>query len=172
MSSSDQVDQLNAENCRLRAKLDELSSILLEREEEIRVIRRGNDRRAELQSRIEMQLLEFHSMQNHIGELEQRVEGAVEREEGVKGELQSALEIRKEYEELLQFHILLQARYEDIRKESSEWQVSARGWEEKAAKRGELESELALVILERDRLSARLADLEKINFKPNLTDEI
>ena len=166
MITPDQIDLLISENVRLKASLDEISAILYEREEEIGLLREANARTCELQSRFDMQLEGLYSMQNIIGGLEQRAEGAVGREGELEEELHSAIGIRKEYEELLQLHIHLQTQYEGIINESMEWQQKTFFLEKKAAKMGELESELAELNLERDLLLTRIAILEKIYSKP------
>ena len=172
MITPDQIDLLISENVRLKASLDEMNAILYEREEVIGLLREANARTCELQSRFDMQLEGLYSMQNIIGGLEQKAEGAAGREGELEEELYSAMGIRKEYDELLHLHIHLQTKYEDILNESAEWQKKALNLEKKAAKLGELESELAELNLERDLLTARIADLEKTKSKHGFIDEL
>ena len=80
MLSQDQLKEIIAENDSLQVQLEEVNTILSIREEELFILKEKASMAVELQSRLDIQLEELHSMQNQIGQKEQQAEGAEERD--------------------------------------------------------------------------------------------
>ena len=157
MLSSEQIDRLIQENEHLQAQLKELTMILAEREEELELLKANTGDSAELRSRLDLQLDEFQSMQNVIGEKQQQVEGAAEREAELERELLEAMQMQQLYDDLLQEYAHSQAQLQDIQEQMLELHHKNRLLQESASRVGELESDLANTTEERDLLKYRLS---------------
>ncbi len=160
MMSQDQVFQMIKENENLQAQVKELNEILFEREEELEWLKKNAGDVALLRSTIEGQLDEFHSMQNEIGERQQQVEGAAEREMEMEQELSGAAKLQRLYNELLQEYAYSQAQLNDVQLQLLELNRRNRILQHVASKAGETESELEIMQIERDELRSRILLLE------------
>ena len=98
--------------------------------------------------------------QRSIGERQQQVEGAAERELELEQELTEAAKLQQSYNDLLQEYAYSQAQLNDIQLQLLELNKKNRTLLEIAAKVGEVESELANMLEERDELKARINLLE------------
>ena len=160
MLTEDQLYRIITENDSLQAQVKELNEILAEREEELELLKKNVGDIASLRSMLDMQLDEFHSMQNQIGEKQQQVEGAAERELEMEQELTEAAQLQQLYNEVLQEYAHAQAQLNDCQEQLLELNKRNRQLQEIAGKIGEIESELANAISERDELKARITLLE------------
>jgi len=152
MLSEDHIKQLISENEFLQVQLEEVNGILAEREKELEELRAAQSEAARLRSLLDTRLDELHSMQNFIGEQEQQVMGAEEREIQLQKELTEAVRLQHQYNELVGHYAYIQAQLEDL--QSRLTQMNSRNLElqRTAARIGELESQLANSIMERDAL--------------------
>jgi len=160
MLSKEQLNQLITENESLQVQVKELTEILSIREEELELLKKSAEEAASLRSMLDMQLDEFHSMQNAIGERQQQVEGAAERELELEQELTEAARLQQSYNDLLQEYAYSQAQLNDTQLQLLELNKKNRLLLEIAAKVGEVESELANTLEERDELRSRINLLE------------
>jgi len=160
MLSQEQLDQLITENESLQVQVKELTEILSIREEELELLKKSAEEAATLRSMLDMQLDEFHTMQNAIGQSQQQVEGAAERELELEQELTEAAKLQQSYNDLLQEYAYSQAQLNDTQLQLLELNKKNRLLLEIAAKVGEVESELANTLEERDDLKARINLLE------------
>ena len=160
MLTEDQLSQLITENESLQAQVKELDEVLSVREEELELLKKSADEVASLRSMLDMQLDEFHSMQNEIGEKQQQVEGAAERELELEQELTEAAKLQQLYNELQQNYAYSQAQLNDAQEQLHELNRSNRLLLKIAAKIGEMESELENTLIEREELKGRIALLE------------
>ena len=172
MLSPDQLKQLIEENDSLQVQLEEVNNVLFEREQELALLKENAARAVELQSRLDTQLDELHSMQDHIGKKEQQAEGAEERELELQQELTGALRLRHSYNELLQQHTYLHTQLSDILEELSVLKGRNSQLQQIARKIGELESHLANTVMERDELKVRMAVLENTGLKQDIQAEL
>ena len=171
MITQDQLNRLISENSGLQAQVDELNLILSQREEAISSLRENEAMVSELQSRVDMQLEEFYSMQNQLGVKEFQAEGALERELELHQELTEAAGLQQEYNNLVQQHTYLQTQYMDIQEQFLALQKKMRLLEQIAGKTGELESHLANTIMERDELASRLEGFDDKRISQDITDK-
>ncbi len=167
MLSQDQLYRLITENESLQAQVKELNEILSEREEELELLKKNEGEVASLRSMLDVQLDEFYTMQNEIGQKQQQVEGAAEREIELEQELTEAAKLQQLYNELLQEYTYAQAQLNDIQEQYLELNKRNRQLQEIAGKVGEVESELANTLMERNELKARIALMEN---KPNINE--
>jgi hypothetical protein len=160
MLSEDQLYRLITENESLQLQVKELTEILSEREEELELLKKNADDVASLRSMLDGQLDELHSMQNEIGQKQQQVEGAAERELELEQELTEAAKLQQLFNDLLQEYAYSQAQLNDIQEQLLELNKRNRILQQIAGKVGEVESQLANTLLEKDELRARVALLE------------
>ena len=160
MLTEDQLYRIITENESLQAQVKELNEILAEREDELELLKKNAGDIASLRSMLDMQLDEFHSMQNQIGDKQQQAEGAAERELELEQELTEAAQLQQLYNEVLQEYSYAQAQLNDSLEKLLELSKRNRHLQEIAGKIGEVESELANALSERDQLKARITLLE------------
>lgn len=160
MLTPEQLAHLITENENLQTQIKELTMILSVREEELELLKKEAEDSAELRSRLDLQLDEFQSMQNVIGEKQQQMEGAAEREAELESELLEAVRIQQLYSDLLQEYAHSQAQLNDIQEQMLELYRKNRVLQETASRIGELESDLANIAEERDLLKYRISLLK------------
>ena len=160
MLSQQQLDQLITENDSLKAQVDELNDILLLREEELELLRSEAAVAVELRSKLDQQLNELQSMQNHIGEKQQQAEGATERELEMEQELTEAARLYQRYNGLIEQYNHTEAQLFDIQEQLANLDKKNQLLQQIADRIGEIESHLANTVMERDELKARIAVLE------------
>ena len=168
MLSQDQLKEIIAENDSLQVQLEEVNTILSIREEELFILKEKASMAVELQSRLDIQLEELHSMQNQIGQKEQQAEGAEERELELQQELTEAARLQQQYNDLTQQYTYQQAQFIDIQEQLSALKQRNLLLQQIAGKMGEVESHLANTVMERDGLLARIAVLEEIALKQDV----
>lgn len=152
MLSEDHIKQLISENEFLQVQLEEVNGVLAEREKELDELRSAQSEANRLRSLLDTRLDELHSMQNFIGEQEQQVMGAEEREIQLQKELTEAVRLQQQYNEMVGHYAYIQAQLEDVQARLTELNSRNLELQKIAAKIGDLESQLANSILERDEL--------------------
>ena len=160
MISEDQLYRLIAENESLQVQIKELNEILAQREEELELLKENASRAAELRSMLDVQLDELQAMQNHLGQKQQQVEGAAERELELELELTEAAKSQQMYNDLVQQYAYTESQLVDIQVQLSELDSRNRQLLKIAGRIGELESNLANTLIERDVLKTRISMLE------------
>jgi chromosome segregation ATPase len=156
MLSGEHVKQLVQENEYLQAQLEDINMVLTEREEELQLLKQNAIETAELRSRLDLQLEELHSMQNHLGEKEQQAEGAEEREFELQQELTEAAKLQQQYNEQVMHYTYIQTQLNDLLLRVEELNSRNLELQNIANKLGEVESELANTVIERDELKKQL----------------
>ena len=166
MLSSEQIRQLIAENTSLQVQVEELNSILLEREQELILLRNAAAAAAELQSRFEVQLDELQSMQDHIGKKQQEMEGAIEREVELEHELTAAARMQQQFNDLARQYGTVQSQLAHVQALLQDEMDKNLELRKMADRMGEQESQLANTVMERDELRARMAVLKNTPVAP------
>ena len=156
MLTTEQVKQLILENELLQVQLQEVNEVLFEREQELLLWKENNAETSNLQSRLDMQLDELQSMQNLIGLKQQQAEGAKERELQMYEELTELAELLRQYNELLQEHIYLQTQLAGLKLQVEDLKAGNLRLQKIADKIGELESQLANTVIEKNELKNAL----------------
>ena len=157
MLSGEHVKQLVQENEYLQAQLEDINMVLAEREEELQLLKQNAAEATELRSRLDLQLEELHSMQNHLGKKEQQAEGAEEREFELQQELTAAAKLQQQYNELVTHYTYIQTQLIDLLLRVEELNGRNLELQNIANKLGEVESQLANTVIERDELKQQLA---------------
>lgn len=160
MISQEQLNQLISENESLRVQLQDLDTIILQREEELVILREDSATATEMRSMMDQQLEQIQSMQNHIGKKQQQLEGGEERELELEQELTEAAKLQQKYNDLVQQYNYSEAQLSDIKEQYAELKKRNQLLQQIADKIGEVESHLANTVMERDGLMARIATLE------------
>ncbi len=159
LSSEQVIRQLIAENTSLQLQVQELNSILSEREQELVLLRNEAAAAAELQSRFEVQQDELQSMQDHIGKKQQEMEGAIEREVELENELTAAARMQQQFNDLARQYGTVQSQQAHVQALLQEEMDKNLELRKTANRMGELESQLANTVMERDELRARMTVL-------------
>src|SRR5437868_12402424 len=97
MLSANEIQLLKSENELLQLQLQDVNYMIRVREEELEILRQKAQQTIELKSRLDTNLYELEQMQNHIGELQQKTEGAKKREAGLEEEMMQSISIEKEF---------------------------------------------------------------------------
>ena len=172
MTAPEELRKIITANHSLQIQLEELNAVLFEREQEIALLAEAKGLHAELQSRVDSQLEAFHSMQNSIGEKEKQVEGAVERELELQQELTGAALLQQNYQDLLQQYNYLVAQYTDIEDRYNALKLQQENLEQLNGRIGELKSQLANTVMEREEWKSRAEVREKPGPAGKLEPEI
>ena len=160
MLSDQQIKQLLNENETLLAELKEANEILGIKEEELALLKEESASVAELQSLYQNRLNDLGIMQNYIGIKQQQAEGAAEREKELQAELTDAYGLKGEYDALLQEYAALRSELNDTKMQLSRLKERNNILEQTAKKAAELQSDVDVMIIEKETLQLRIAQLE------------
>lgn len=160
MLTQEHVKQLMQENELLQVQLEDLNMILSEREEELQLLKQNAADATELRSQLDIRLDELHSMQNHLGQKEQQAQGAEEREFELQQELTQAARLQQQYNELVTHYSYIQAQLNDLQLRLEELNTRNLQLQKIAGTIGEVESQLANTVMERDELKKQLGSYE------------
>ena len=120
MLTEKQIQQLKGENELLILQLEDVNETIRRREQELDELRQAAANTRQMQSRLDMNLLEFEQMQNSIGEKQQEVKDTSFRLEELENELYNSIKIENNYNKILDEHISLQADLLDTNNELQE----------------------------------------------------
>jgi chromosome segregation ATPase len=160
MLSEEQIKKLISANDSLRVQLDDANAMLAAREQEIGYLHTELADATALRSQLDGQLDEIESIQNKLGEKQQAVKGAEERELEMYQELTEMAILNKQYNELIQDYAYLQSRYNDVQSQLTALNERNAQLQQITGRIGELESTLENTKLERDDLKNRVTTLE------------
>jgi prefoldin subunit 5 len=160
MLSEEQVKRLVSANESLQVQLDDVNTVLAEREKEIEMLKKEIADATELRSKMEAKLAEIESMQERLEKKDQKVIGADEREFELQQELTEAARQHIKHNELVRQYAYLQSQFEDIRAQLAEVNERNNKLQQMTGGLGELESNLEITVRERDDLKSRLMELE------------
>ncbi len=160
MLSEEQIKKLISVNESLQVQLEDANAMLASREQEIEILVAELAESTALRSKLDGQLDEIESIQNKLGEKQQAVKGAEEREIGLHRELTEMAVLNKQYNELLQDYAYLQSQFNDVQAQLSALNERNFDLQQIAGKVGELESRLENTLIEKEGLKTRIATLE------------
>lgn len=158
MLTERQLQQIQAENEHLKLQLEEVNEIIAIREEELAIIRQKMQKATQLQSKLDMNLLEFEQMQNTIGEKQQEVEGNSIRLEELENELFRSIKMETNYYNILDENVSLQANLKDTNSELEEAASLYKKVRQLTKELTEAKSNLEIAQMEIDGLKAELQD--------------
>jgi len=162
MLSKNFITELKNENQALQLQLNDLEYMIQMREEELLYLKKTADSIAELQSRFDHNLYEFEQMQNHIGDQQQKAEGAARREIALEDEMIQTIQTETAYYELRDQFKSSKAAFDDINSQLEDMSLLYRELADLKSKVTELESNLEIANLDNQFLKE---DLEKYRFE-------
>jgi len=158
MLTERQLQQIQAENEHLKLQLEEVNEVIAIREEELAILRQKMQKATQLQSRLDMNLLEFEQMQNTIGEKQQEAEGNSIRLEELENELFKSIKMETNYYNMLDENVSLQANLKDTNSELEEAASLYKKVRQLTIELTETKSNLEIAQMEIDGLKAELKD--------------
>ncbi len=165
MFSEDEIQQLKSENELLQIQLEDITEIINIREEELEILRKKSAYSIMLQSTLDGNLEEISQMQQFIGEQQRKTAGAEKREASMENEMIQSLDMEKEFYNIRDKYESARAAITDLDNELAETSSMYRQLAASIAKIAELESSLAIVLLENDDLKEKL---ESLSIEQNL----
>ena len=163
MLTERQLQQIKSENELLLIQLEDVNEVIKLREIELDELRQTALEARQLQSRLDMNLIEFEQMQNNIGEKQQEAEGASMRMEELEQELYGSLKMENKYYNMLDENVSLQANLKDTTSELEEAAALYKKVKELKTQLTKTLSNLELAELEIESLKADLKEERAIN---------
>ncbi|MEO6537185.1 MAG: hypothetical protein ABIT07_00300 [Ferruginibacter sp.] len=163
MLTEKQLKQLKSENELLLLQLEDVNEVIKQREEELEELRIIARHATQLQSRLDLNLLEFEQMQNNIGEKQQEAEGTNLRLEELEKDLYNSIKMENKYNNLLDGHLSLQANLLDTNNELEEAAGLYKKLKDVKNSLTQTQSSLEMATIEIRSLKQELADLKKLN---------
>ena len=163
MLTEKQIQQLKGENELLILQLEDVNETIRRREQELDELRQAAANTRQMQSRLDMNLLEFEQMQNNIGEKQQEVKDTSFRLEELENELYNSIKIENNYNKILDEHISLQADLLDTNNELQEAATLYKKVHQLKATLSETQSNLDIALIEIESLKEELAEVKELN---------
>ncbi len=159
MLSEKQLQQLISENEFLSLQLEDLNEVIKQREEELALLRETAVKATQMQSKLDMNLLEFQQMQDNIGEKQQEAAGTALRMEELENELFNSIKMEKNYYNMLDENVSLQANLRDTNSELEEAASLYKKVRQLTTELSQAKSSLELAQLEIESLRAGLKEI-------------
>lgn len=159
MFSKDEIQQLKSENELLQIQLQDITEIINIREEELEILRKKSAYTIMLQSTLDGNLEEISQMQQFIGEQQRKTVGAEKREASMENEMIQSLDMEKEFYNIRDKYESARAAITDLDNELAETTSIYRQLSASIDRVAELESSLAIVIMENDQLKEKIEKL-------------
>ncbi len=163
MLTEKQIKQLKGENELLLLQLEDVNEVIKQREIELEELRRIATKARQMQSQLDMNLLEFEQMQNNIGEKQEQAKGASVRMEELEKELYNSIKIENRYNNMLDEHISLQANLLDTSNELEEAAGLYKKVQQLKASLTQTKSSLEMGQIEIQNLKDELAEAKELN---------
>lgn len=163
MLTEKQIKQLKGENELLLLQLEDVNEVIKQREKELEELRRIATKARQMQSQLDMNLLEFEQMQNNIGEKQEQAKGASVRMEELEKELYNSIKIENRYNNMLDEHISLQANLLDTSNELEEAAGLYKKVQQLKASLTQTKSSLEMGQIEIQNLKDELAEAKELN---------
>ena len=163
MLTERQVEILRSENELLQLQLDEVNMMISVREQELDLLRQRAAQAAEMQSRLDTNLLEFEQMQNSIGFSQQKNAGASQRLEQMEEELYSSIKDQLKSEHKVKDFESLEANLLDTTNELQEAAAAYRQLRDIKSKLAATQSDLEIAYMEITSLKEELQEVMALN---------
>lgn len=162
MFSKDEIQQLKSENELLQIQLQDITEIINIREEELEILRKKSAYTVMLQSTLDGNLEEISQMQEFIGEQQRKTAGAEKREASMENEMIQSLDMEKEFYNIRDKYESARVAIADLDNELAETTSMYRQLSASIARVAELESSLAIAIMENDQLKEKIEKLTAV----------
>ena len=163
MLTERQVEILRSENELLQLQLDDVNMMISVREQELDLLRQRAAQAAEMQSRLDTNLLEFEQMQNSIGFSQQKNAGASQRLEQMEEELYSSIKDQLKSEHKVKDFESLEANLLDTTNELQEAAAAYRQLRDIKSKLAATQSDLEIAYMEITSLKEELQEVMALN---------
>ncbi len=163
MLTERQIEILRSENELLQLQLDDVNMMIKIREEELDLLRKRAQEAAEMQSRIDTNLLEFEQMQNSLGYQQQKNDGKNDRLAEMEEELYQSIKEQLQADEKLKDFASLQANLLDTANELEEASAIYKKMQQMKTKLAATQSELEICLIEIDSLKEELQEARALN---------
>ncbi len=160
MLSEEQIKKLISINDSLRVQLEDVNTVLRERENELDILKKNSIDATALRSKLDIQSDEMESVHDRLNKEQQQLKGAEEREIELQLELTEMARLQMQYNELAQQYAYQHSQFSDIQSQLTELSERNLQLQKIAGRIGELESKLESTGRERDDLKSRLTLLE------------
>lgn len=163
MLTERQIEILRSENELLQLQLDDVNMMIKVREEELDLLRKRAQEAAEMQSRIDTNLLEFEQMQNSLGFSQQENEGKSDRLAEMEEELYLSIKDQLRADEKLKDFASLQANLLDTTNELEEASAVYTKMQQMKTRLAATQSELEICLIEIESLKEELKETRALN---------
>jgi oligoendopeptidase F len=163
MLTERQIEILRSENELLQLQLDDVNMLIRVREEELDLLRKRAQEAAEMQSRIDTNLLEFEQMQNNLGFSQQQNEGKNDRLAEMEEELYQSIKDQLQADEKMKDFASLQANLLDTASELEEASAVYKKMQQMKTKLAATQSELEICLIEIESLKEELRESKALN---------
>ena len=163
MLTERQIEILRSENELLQLQLDDVNMMIKVREEELELLRARAMQAAEMQSRLDTNLLEFEQMQNNLGFSQQKNEGASRRLEQMEEELYASIKDQLKSEEKVKDFESLEANLLDTTNELQEAANAYKQLRDMKSKLAATQSDLEIANMEIASLKEELREVKALN---------
>lgn len=161
------LQQLISENELLQIQLQDVNEMIQVREEELEILRNTAAHAIQLQSRLDMNLDEFYSLQDVIGNQQQDAEGSAKREASLEEELMHSINMETEFYNIKDQFESTKAALMDVQSEMDTVASLYKQIAELSTRVAELESSHEIASMENGFLKEELEELRKLAKKEN-----
>jgi len=163
MLTENQLQLLRSENELLLIQLEDINQVIREREEELTLLRETACEARAMQSRLDMNLLEFEQMQLRIGDQQQESSGFNQRMSELEEELYASIKEQLQHADTVKDYKSVKAnlQYTELElQEASGLYIKLDEWQSKYA---ESESNLEIARMEIANLKEELQEIKELN---------
>lgn len=157
------LQQLISENELLQIQLQDVNEMIQVREEELEILRNTAAHAVLLQSRLDMNLDEFYSLQDVIGNQQQNAEGSAKREASLEEELMQSINMETEFYNIKDQFESTKAALLDVQSEMDTVASLYKQIAELTTRVAELESSHEITSMENGFLKEELDELRKLS---------
>ena len=156
------LQQLISENELLQIQLQDVNEMIQVREEELEILRNTAAHAVLLQSRLDMNLDEFYSLQDVIGNQQKDAEGSAKREASLEEELMQSINMETEFYNIKDQFESTKAALMDVQSEMDTVASLYKQIAELTTRVAELESSHEIASMENGFLKEELDELRKL----------
>lgn len=161
MLTAQQVQQIISENEFLQVQLEDLNSMLKQREAELDELREAEKTATSLRSTLEQNLEEFSYLQHQLGKKQQALKGSLNREVEMEKELLDSIKMEKAYYDIHKKFESSTAQINDITEQLDETATVFKELRDTKKKLAAMQSELDILNEEKDLLAYENSKLKK-----------
>ncbi len=166
------LQQLISENELLQIQLQDVNEMIQVREEELEILRNTAAHAVLLQSRLDMNLDEFYSLQDVIGNQQKDAEGSAKREASLEEELVQSINMETEFYNIKDQFESTKAALMDVQSEMDTVASLYKQIAELTTRVAELESSHEIASMENGFLKEELEELRKLATAENKETDV